>query len=84
MARPVRSRDHRAAPAPSPARPARWWRIYVDDATAVTVAVLERGRAGHAYDIVDYESVRWREFLDTLGHAIGAPPPARCPAGCSP
>jgi nucleoside-diphosphate-sugar epimerase len=54
--------------------------IYVDDAAAATVAALERGRAGHAYNIVDDQPVRWREFLDTLAQAIGAPPPRTVPS----
>ncbi len=35
--------------------------IYIDDAAAATVAALERGRAGHAYNVVDDEPVRWGE-----------------------
>jgi nucleoside-diphosphate-sugar epimerase len=53
--------------------------IYVDDAAAATVAALERGRAGQAYNVVDDQPVRWREFIDTLAHAIGAPPPRTMP-----
>jgi nucleoside-diphosphate-sugar epimerase len=53
--------------------------IYLDDAAAATVAALERGRAGQAYNVVDDQPVRWREFIDTLAHAIGAPPPRTMP-----
>lgn len=53
--------------------------IYIDDAAAATVAALEHGRAGHAYNVVDDESVRWREFLNTLAQAINAPPPRTVP-----
>jgi nucleoside-diphosphate-sugar epimerase len=53
--------------------------IYVDHAAAATVAAPERGRAGQAYNVVDDEPVRWREFLDALAHAIGAPPPRAVP-----
>jgi nucleoside-diphosphate-sugar epimerase len=53
--------------------------IYVDDAAAATVAALERGRAGQAYNVVDDEPVRWRAFLSTLAKAIGAPPPPTMP-----
>jgi pimeloyl-ACP methyl ester carboxylesterase len=35
--------------------------IYIDDAAAATVAALERGRADHAYNVVDDEPVRWGE-----------------------
>jgi nucleoside-diphosphate-sugar epimerase len=54
--------------------------IYLDDAAATTVAALERGRAGHAYNVVDDEPVRWREFLGTLAQAIDAPPPRTMPS----
>lgn len=53
--------------------------IYVDDAAAATVAALERGRAGQAYNVVDDEPVQWREFVTTLAHAVGAPPPPTVP-----
>jgi nucleoside-diphosphate-sugar epimerase len=53
--------------------------IYVEDAAAATVAALEGGRAGHAYNVVDDQPVRWREFLDALAQAIGAPPPRTVP-----
>jgi nucleoside-diphosphate-sugar epimerase len=53
--------------------------VYVDDAAAATVAALERGRAGQAYNVVDDEPVQWREFVTTLAHAIGAPPPPKVP-----
>jgi nucleoside-diphosphate-sugar epimerase len=53
--------------------------IYVDDAAAATVAALERGRAGQAYNVVDDEPVRWGAFVDTLAHAIGAPDPRTMP-----
>jgi nucleoside-diphosphate-sugar epimerase len=33
--------------------------IYLEDAAAGTVAALEKGRAGQAYNIVDDESARW-------------------------
>jgi nucleoside-diphosphate-sugar epimerase len=53
--------------------------IYIDDAAAATVAALERGQAGHAYNVVDEESVRWADFLGTLATAIHAPPPPAVP-----
>jgi nucleoside-diphosphate-sugar epimerase len=46
---------------------------------AMRVAALERGRAGQAYNVADDQPVRWREFIDTLAHAIGAPPPRTMP-----
>jgi nucleoside-diphosphate-sugar epimerase len=54
--------------------------VYVDDAAAATVAALERGRAGQAYNVVDDQPVQWREFMDTLASAIGAPLPPSGPS----
>jgi nucleoside-diphosphate-sugar epimerase len=53
--------------------------IYLDDAAAATVAALEKGRAGQAYNIVDDEPVRWNDFLDTLAAEFGARRPRRVP-----
>src|SRR5204863_885638 len=46
--------------------------IYLDDAAAATVAALEKGRAGQAYNIVDDEPVRWADYLDALAVELGA------------
>ncbi|WNM40887.1 NAD(P)-dependent oxidoreductase [Micromonospora halotolerans] len=54
--------------------------IYLEDAAAATVAALEKGRAGQAYNIVDDEPVRWADYLDTLAAAIGARRPWRVPS----
>lgn len=54
--------------------------IYLDDAAAATVAALEHGRAGQAYNIVDDEPVRWADFLDTLAAVYGTRRPLRVPA----
>src|SRR5215475_14232983 len=40
--------------------------IYLEDAAAATVAALEKGRGGQAYNIVDDEPTRWADYLDTL------------------
>ena len=53
--------------------------IYLEDAAAATVAVLEKGRAGQAYNIVDDEPVRWSGYLDTLAAELGARRPWRVP-----
>jgi nucleoside-diphosphate-sugar epimerase len=53
--------------------------IYLEDAAAATVAALEKGRAGHAYNIVDDEPVRWADYLDTLAAELGAHRPWRMP-----
>jgi nucleoside-diphosphate-sugar epimerase len=53
--------------------------IYVEDAAAATVAALERGRPGEAYNVVDDEPVTWGEFFGALAKAFGAPPPREVP-----
>ena len=53
--------------------------IYLEDAAAATVAALEKGRAGQAYNIVDDEPVRWGDYLDTLAAELGARRPWRVP-----
>ena len=53
--------------------------IYLEDAAAATVAALEKGRAGQAYNIVDDEPVRWADFLDRLAAELGARRPRRVP-----
>jgi nucleoside-diphosphate-sugar epimerase len=54
--------------------------VYIEDAAAATVAALERGRAGQAYNVVDDEPVAWRTFLRALAGAVGAPRPRELPA----
>ncbi|MEW2331007.1 NAD(P)-dependent oxidoreductase [Micromonospora chersina] len=54
--------------------------IYLEDAAAATVAALEKGRAGQAYNIVDDEPARWGDYLDTLAAAFGARRPWRVPS----
>jgi nucleoside-diphosphate-sugar epimerase len=53
--------------------------VHLEDAAAATVAALEKGRAGQAYNIVDDEPVRWADFLDTLAVELGARRPWRVP-----
>ncbi|HET6212326.1 MAG TPA: NAD(P)-dependent oxidoreductase [Micromonosporaceae bacterium] len=53
--------------------------IHVDDAAAATVAALERGRAGQAYNIVDREPVRFGDFADEIATSFGAPRAIRVP-----
>lgn len=53
--------------------------IYLDDAAAATVAALEKGRAGQAYNIVDDEPARWADFLDTAAAELAARRPFRVP-----
>ena len=51
--------------------------IYLEDAAAATVAALEKGRAGQAYNIVDDEPVRWADYLDALAAELGVRRPRR-------
>ncbi|BAW05814.1 NAD-dependent epimerase/dehydratase family protein [Nocardia seriolae] len=54
--------------------------VHIEDAAAATVAALERGVAGRAYNIVDDEPVTWGTMLDAMAAAVGARPPRRVPA----
>ena len=54
--------------------------IYLEDAAAATVAALEKGSAGQAYNIVDDQPARWADYLDTLAAELGARRPWRVPA----
>jgi nucleoside-diphosphate-sugar epimerase len=53
--------------------------VYLDDAAAATVAALEKGRAGQAYNIVDDEPVRWADYLDAVAAELGVRRPWRVP-----
>lgn len=53
--------------------------VHVEDAAAATVAALERGGPGRAYNVVDEEPVNWRDFMRTLAEAFGTPPPLELP-----
>lgn len=58
---------------------ANW--IHLDDAAAATVAALEKGRPGTAYNIVDGTPVTWGAFFDEIASLVGAKPPLRVPPG---
>ena len=49
------------------------------DAAAATVAALERGRPGQAYNVVDDQPATWREVITTMAQEFGAPSPRRLP-----
>ena len=49
------------------------------DAAAATVAALERGRPGQAYNIVDDQPATWSEVITSMAEAFGAPPPRHVP-----
>lgn len=54
--------------------------IHVADAVSATVAALDRGRPGEAYDIVDDRPVSMTEITRTLADRAGAPRPLAVPA----
>ena len=54
--------------------------IYLEDAAAATVAALETGRPGQAYNVVDDEPVRWADYLDALAADLGVRRPWRVPS----
>ena len=53
--------------------------IHHQDAAAATVAALEHGRPGQAYNLVDDLPATWREVYSAMARAFGAPPPPRLP-----
>src|ERR687897_2268970 len=53
--------------------------IHVEEAAAATVAALERGRPGRAYNVVDDEPVNWRGFTWALAEAYRTPRPLELP-----
>ena len=56
--------------------------IHHDDAAAATVAALERGEPGAAYNVADDDpSQTWRGYLTEAASAFGAPAPLAMPAG---
>lgn len=57
-----------------------WSFVHVADAAAATLAALDRGEPGGAYNIVDDEPAPVREWLPALASAVGAKPPMRVPA----
>ncbi|MEV4538350.1 NAD(P)-dependent oxidoreductase [Asanoa sp. NPDC049518] len=54
--------------------------IHLDDAASATVAAMEKGRPGSAYNIVDGVPVTWGELLDEMASLVDAKPPLRVPA----
>jgi nucleoside-diphosphate-sugar epimerase len=55
-------------------------RIHVEDAATATLAALERGRPGQAYNIVDDLPAGWRDYYRAVAEAHGAPAPRTIPA----
>jgi nucleoside-diphosphate-sugar epimerase len=54
--------------------------IHHEDAAGATVAALEQGRPGQAYNLVDDRPATWQEVGTALAGAFGTPPPRRLPA----
>lgn len=54
--------------------------IHHEDAAAATVAAVERGQGGAAYNIVDDRPATWREVFDTMAEAFHAPKPLAPPS----
>jgi nucleoside-diphosphate-sugar epimerase len=54
--------------------------IHLDDAVAATVAALEHGSSGSAYDIVDDCPVSMSEMVRAMAEQTGAPRPYTVPA----
>ena len=53
--------------------------VHHQDAAAATVAALEHGRAGQAYNVVDDLPATWQEVYTAMAEALGAPPPRQIP-----
>jgi nucleoside-diphosphate-sugar epimerase len=53
--------------------------VHHEDAAAATVAALEHGRAGEAYNVVDDQPASWQEVYTAMAEAFGAPRPHRLP-----
>jgi nucleoside-diphosphate-sugar epimerase len=69
---------HRSLPLPDGGRAVTSW-VYLEDAAAATVAALERGRAGEAYNIVDDEPVCNQDFFAFLCQQAHLPRPFSLP-----
>lgn len=54
--------------------------IHIEDAAAATVAALDQGRPGAAYNIVDDEPASWGRMFSDMADTFGAPEPRRLPA----
>jgi nucleoside-diphosphate-sugar epimerase len=53
--------------------------VYVDDAAAATVAALDRGERGTAYNVADDEPVSMTGMMTAIAAAVGAPRPLTVP-----
>ena len=53
--------------------------VHHHDAVAATVAAVERGRAGQAYNIVDDEPASWQQVFTAMAESLGASSPRGSP-----
>jgi nucleoside-diphosphate-sugar epimerase len=53
--------------------------VYIDDAAAATVAALDRGERGTAYNVADDEPVSMTGMMTAMAAAVGAPRPLTVP-----
>ncbi|GCE31935.1 dTDP-glucose 4,6-dehydratase [Dictyobacter alpinus] len=70
---------HHSLPLPDGGRAVTSW-IYLEDAAAATIAALEGGKAGEAYNIVDDEPVRNQDFFAFLCQQTHLPKPLSLPS----
>lgn len=56
-----------------------WSFIHVDDVVTATIAALERGTAGNAYNVSDDDPAPVSAWLPEFARAIGAPEPRHVP-----
>ncbi|NUW46083.1 NAD-dependent epimerase/dehydratase family protein [Nonomuraea rhodomycinica] len=75
----LRMAGKRMLPVPRPASTVSL--VHVEDAAAATVAALERGRPGRAYNVADDHPVRFDEYVRALARAAGGPAPLTVPGG---
>ncbi|NNC12712.1 NAD(P)-dependent oxidoreductase [Planctomonas sp. JC2975] len=68
---------HRTLPSARTGGRLAW--VHHSDAASATVAALEHGTGGEAYNVVDDTSVTFREVLDEIAAAAGAPRPFALP-----
>lgn len=54
---------------------------YVEDAATSTIAALDNGRGGNAYNICDDEAASWGDVVIELARAFDAPKPMTVPGG---
>jgi len=63
----------RRLPAVQPAGVRPW--LYIEDAADATLAALERGKPGRAYNVVDDEPISFSTMIQAIAGAVRAPKP---------